>query len=262
MDTDVKLKIKLKNLSWIILSLPLFAFASCILLSVCLHFEGSTATHCKVPNYLPSISAAIGDYTPQRYIWRICIALHCSPRLIVAPLYYCYYSCFRVDYKPALYKACIIINCMAYLVDNLSLIGLTFISSSENKGIHELFFCTFTVGALIYFWLSLVMYNWAHGKVRSPQVRFSYNIKVKMAMTNMIALLLSGYFYWRHNAYCEPGVYTLFALSEYTVVVTNVGFHGTLMYDLPEHAFLCEKRRPVENGVESKVSWHEAYSGL
>lgn len=37
----------------------------------------------QVYNIIPSISSITG-ISPQRYLWRICIALHISPRLIVS----------------------------------------------------------------------------------------------------------------------------------------------------------------------------------
>ena len=41
-----------------------------VVLSIVLHFEDSTWSHCRVFNFLPSVSASIGNNTPERYIWR------------------------------------------------------------------------------------------------------------------------------------------------------------------------------------------------
>ena len=27
-------------------------------------------------------------------------------------------------------------------------------------------------------------------------------------MTHLLSIVISLYFYWRHNAYCEPGIYS------------------------------------------------------
>ena len=44
----------------------------------------------QIQNTIPSISAVTG-IAPQRYVWRICIALHCTPRFIIAFIYWNYY---------------------------------------------------------------------------------------------------------------------------------------------------------------------------
>ena len=45
----------------------------------------------QVYNVVPSISAITG-VSPQRYIWRICIAFHLGPRLLIGCLYYRYHQ--------------------------------------------------------------------------------------------------------------------------------------------------------------------------
>lgn len=47
-------------------SLPLFAFIFCVIYSLMFSFTLTTATHCNVLNLLPSLSAAIGTYSPQK----------------------------------------------------------------------------------------------------------------------------------------------------------------------------------------------------
>ena len=99
---DMLFKVSMKFLVVYCCGLPLFGFIACVLLAFIFHFEGSTRTHCNVPNYLPSISSAIGDYTPERYIWRICICLHILPRMAAAMAYANYYlsSPLRPMVKP------------------------------------------------------------------------------------------------------------------------------------------------------------------
>jgi hypothetical protein len=44
----------------------------------------ATWTHCEVANWLPSLSAAVASYTPEKYIWRFLIGIHGTPRLAIA----------------------------------------------------------------------------------------------------------------------------------------------------------------------------------
>lgn len=118
-------------------SLPLIAFAFCVLWSLWFNFVQTTATHCNVPNYLPSMSAAIGAYGPQRYVWRFAIALHSSPRYLVAYIYY-------TKHKS---KLVLTLNWL----ELSGLLGLTFVSSTENyrKQLHthslRIFVCAITI---------------------------------------------------------------------------------------------------------------------
>lgn len=59
----------------------------------------------------------------------------------------------------------------------------------------------------------------------------SFEYKVLAATIACFSTVIASYLYYRHNSYCEPGVYTLFAIAEYCFVVSNIAFHSTLLYD-------------------------------
>lgn len=205
------IKIRISVITLITVSMPLFAFIYCIFWSLLFNFQSSTSTHCGVNNYLPSISSAIGSFTPQKYVWRLAIGLHSSPRYLLAVLYF-------IRYKSLLI---LILN----IIEITSLVGLTFISSTENYPSHAKCFITFMISALI-------------GMFSHLKESKKSQIKQYMAIINISAALFAVYFYTRHNWYCETGVYTLFALSEYLVVLSNMLFHFQAYHDL-NHFDLC-----------------------
>lgn len=114
--------VSFQKLAIVTLALPLCGFIFCVLWSMLYNFVDSTSTHCNVPNYLPSVSASIGSYSPQKYVWRLTVALHSAPRYLVA---FAYYKVFHAS------NFLIIMNC----AEISSLLGLTIISSTENFGI-------------------------------------------------------------------------------------------------------------------------------
>lgn len=121
------IKIPIKKLGLFTVSLPLFAFITCVLITIYKDFERANNTHCKVPNIFPSISASIGNYEPQRTIWKSAIYIHAPLRLFIIYLRWDYYSNLISQNCIFVVKLAIFLN----VIENISLLGLTYWTSSE-----------------------------------------------------------------------------------------------------------------------------------
>ena len=89
--------------------------------------------------YLPSISASLGGYMPEKFIWNIGIPLHSLPRITLFPA--AFHKYYRSTSSGQQYNLTTwwfwILNLAAYIVQvvqNGALLTLTFISSSDNFG--------------------------------------------------------------------------------------------------------------------------------
>ena len=84
---DLLINVPFTRIAVVTVLLPLSAFVFCILYSYFYHHEWTTHTHCNVWNMAPSISAAIGVFKPQKFVWKMLVALHSAPRLLLAVMY-------------------------------------------------------------------------------------------------------------------------------------------------------------------------------
>ncbi|XP_018304570.1 post-GPI attachment to proteins factor 2 isoform X2 [Mycetomoellerius zeteki] len=204
--SKARLVVPFSRVAWFTVFLPFLAFVFCVAWSVIYNFEHSTSTHCQVYNFLPSVSAAIGHYRPQKDVWKTAIALQALLRTLVFTLYYRYYK--EHVYKWAEYLSNIAL--VMYTIENTSLVTLSFWTSDENYAYYIMKNCL----------------NIAKGSNDA-----SLKWKRRSMMLNVICIVTACYFFYRHNRYCEPLVYSMFALSEYGVVLSNMGYHLTAALD-------------------------------
>lgn len=129
-ESSNNIKISFAKCSWGTVFLPLTAFIFCVVYSILFNFERATFTHCNVFNFLPSISAAIGSYSPQKEVWQIAIYLHFIPRFLISLVYYQYN-------KDILTPETIVFRVLAFILnvtENLALVTLSYWTSSSNYG--------------------------------------------------------------------------------------------------------------------------------
>merc|ERR1712141_33942 len=207
--------------------LPLSAFLYCIVYSFFYHYEWTTQTHCNVWNFAPSISAAIGLFRPQKYVWKLFISLHSAPSLLLALMYRSYIKKGVSGYYKALAELAFICS----VCEVIALLMLSFAPSREDFKMHKNSFAIFLIVSAIYMLLSFWLFTFKWSQPRSESEQRGQNLKKRMVQANCGCVLIAMYLYYRHNRYCEPGMYSIFSIFEYGVVLTNMGYHWTSYCD-------------------------------
>jgi len=223
----------------VITGLPLSAFIICVFLCILFHREEAVKTHCNVSNWIPSVSAAVASFSPERYIWRLMVSLHSAPRFILALAsrnFLLSSSLWPTPFKAWFFWTCNIL-CIFQFIESGSLLLLTMVSSDENLLVHVMSFMVFTVSALLHMFSTVWLFDLSGRRRSSILGEKSYQYKVFCSIGASISVALTIYFYIRHNKYCEPGMYSLFALSEYALIIFNAIFHSTLFYDFHSRVF-------------------------
>lgn len=225
----------MKKLAIFIFVLPVFAFFSCVFLTIYKDSKVATKTHCRVANVFPSISTAIGDFYPQSTIWRMCIALDSFPRYLLSLVQYkCFFKSRELisTQNSQFFIKFVRIAYVFNIIEITSLSMLTFISSKEYHFGHAVSFSIFLACSTIYMCMICICYKWV--KCGEHDLK-SFKLKRNLLIVYISSVIAALYFYVRHNTYCEPYVFSGFSLCEYVTVLTNIAFHIVAFYDLKLH---------------------------
>lgn len=201
-STQPSARIPFGKFSVYVVLLPLLSFLFCVIWCVIFYFERSTSTHCGVSNYLPSISAAIGNYQPQRFIWQLAICIDFIPRLVITKVYLDFYrEVIRKD-RMHLAKIASSLN----IVENVALLVLTLWTSSEHYDIHKFAFGTFIFTSQIYMVVAYFLNkNGRRLPLATKEELRSIRFKKALLIVNVMSFCLAGLCFMRHNSLCEPG---------------------------------------------------------
>jgi hypothetical protein len=74
-----------------------------------------------------------------------------------------------------------------------------------------------------YFWPRTTNYR------ESDQEILVRSKRLKWFIVNISSFLISLYFFFRHNSFCEAHIYSMYCLFEYFVVLTNIAYHSVVM---------------------------------
>ncbi|XP_062550905.1 post-GPI attachment to proteins factor 2-like [Armigeres subalbatus] len=255
----VHLIVSFRDICVFTLVLPLGTLFVCFVSAYVFQPEEIHETHCRVYNIIPSISAITG-VSPQRYLWRISIALHVGPRIIIAFVYKNYYRTVirelndlsRIKKATSLLRIVHTLN----IVEISALCCVTYVSNKENYPLHEKVFIIFMTSSLTYMLATLKLLKVL--QPNGPQTAQEENsLRYKKAffalsIASTIGLIL---FFLKHRFLCHDLAFSWFALCEYIVASANMGFHCTTMLDFPTEDFMIAKNANRYRKQHATISW-------
>lgn len=255
----VHLIVSFRDICVFTLVLPLGTLFVCFVTAYIFQPDEVHETHCRVYNVIPSISAITG-VSPQRYLWRISIALHIGPRIIIAFVYKNYYRALIRELSDLvrIKKATNLLRIVHGLniVEISALCCVTYVSNKENYPVHEKVFILFMTSSLSYMLATLKLLKVLQPNgPQTPQEDSSLRYKkafFALSIASTVGLIL---FFLKHRFLCHDLAFSWFALCEYIVASANMGFHCTTMLDFPTEDFMIAKNANRYRKKHATISW-------
>lgn len=248
-----------RQLCLVTVSLPLVALFICFVTAYIFQPDDIHETHCRVYNIIPSISAVTG-ISPQRYLWRICIALHIGPRFIIASVYRTYHrSLAKAKADSSLLPKAFWWFDVSYwlnMTEVAALCGVTYISNRENYPIHEKIFIVFMISSLTHMLASIKSIQFLK-KLDSSNLEVSHGLFFKQVLfvTSLISTVGLVIFFLKHRLLCHDMAFSWFAFCEYVIASANMAFHITVVLDFPTEQLVVCNRLSEDSASSPPVGW-------
>lgn len=181
----------------------LSGFLLCLLISYFQHFETVTKTHCRKPEFFPTISASIGDMFPEKSLFRYFMALTSGPRILTLLIVH---HIFKEDV--GVKGGWGVVNRITMLVDvgRVFTAGLwIYIGSGEHHFAHDVGFVSYVVLTVIHQILHISMFRKYKIQGRShphPEDQSSYWWKMFFSIGHMLFFMGSMYYFVEHRFKC------------------------------------------------------------
>ncbi|XP_058789156.1 post-GPI attachment to proteins factor 2-like [Phymastichus coffea] len=229
-QSSIYLMVPFRKLCVITVSIPLVTLLFCFVTAYIYQQDDIHETHCRVYNVLPSISAITG-VSPQRYLWRVSVALHIGPRLLIASVYYSFYYKILKTFEnvPKRSHGFKLLNICYWLniAEVAALCGVTYISNKENYAVHEKTFIVFMISSLLHMLVAVRL-----GRLVTPNAQ-SLQYKQALFTTSIISTVGLIIFFLKHRLLCHDLAFSWFSLCEYVIASANMAFHATVILDFP-----------------------------
>jgi hypothetical protein len=219
-------------------ALTLTALCSAIAITIRYNYDDAVRVHCmQAEEWFPSLSAVIGDFVPQRFIFRWLMMWTVLPRwsTILGHRQLFANAVALTTSSTSLRKRSVDLLFALELIRMGSALGWIQINSRDDMTLHVASFAVYMALSLVCFLMQTMLLSHAV-QVALPVNEFQLRKSLRLKRVFIVAQLLYFppmiYFYWRHKSDCEHGAYSKFNLTEWAFGFTNVFCDATAAYDL------------------------------
>lgn len=223
---------KLVRIPWnLTLAVAFFIATSGLLLSFVLsivfYFDSVTATHCNGFEFVPSISATIGDNGPPRYIWRAAVTGYVVQRYAAAFIMHSLFS--KVCPRSSTLNSVRLFVHQVFLQPGLVI--LTTISSSENLTLHKAGFVVFCLASIFNSIATCLLTSRWQSNAPGEKGSMDFGLHIASAsarwrwrtfQVQVACLVLAAVAYRAHSISCGNLSYSRFTVCEWAFVATHM----------------------------------------
>lgn len=201
------------------------AFFVALLTCLSLHYRRVVKNHvASYPDeWWPSVSATIGDWFPERNVFQILCAATAGFRLAMIGL------CGALaSYSYGRPIGGVLLAATGVL-RTFSCGGWIFVTSTDHSLVHDVMMGVYI--GLTPIWMGLCLTQ-LRPRVKSEAYRRAQTLRIVSAFVFYACIPLMVYFYRKHRIERIPGMYSRYAVLEWTLVAMDVLFDSTSAWDL------------------------------